>query len=432
MRRSRLLVTLAVSGTTLVLGLIALAPSPRAAADETRTIDLSPQGWHDLTWSGANGTDPGTALACIAGKYSIAYAWEGPMAGFKRYVEGCAVPGICNMGPLDKYDSLLVLISGAGATCQMPVAPSGATRSVDLSPQGWHDLAWSGANGTGPGTALACIAGKYSIAYAWEGPMAGFKRYVEGCAVPGICNMAALNEYDSLLVLTTAASTTCEMPVGPAATATPSGTATLTAPTASATATPTPTAIVYTGQGDKNTPAFSVGTWSFTVKWTTQSDNPEYAVFGFFVYPEGETGAYVCEANFDGVGSDSTVCRGGPGNFYIKVLAANLSSWRIEVTGPPSVAAVPATFTGQGPKETAAFHVTSSSFTVEWTTQSDNPEYAVFGFFVYPEGETAAYVCEANFDGVGSDSTVCPAGPGDFYVKALAGNLTSWRLDITQ
>jgi len=89
----------------------------------TRTIDLSPQGWHDLAWSGANATDPGTALTCIAGKYSIAYAWEGPSAGFKRWVEGCAVPGICNMSALNKYDTLLLLISAAGVTCQMPVAP---------------------------------------------------------------------------------------------------------------------------------------------------------------------------------------------------------------------------------------------------------------------------------------------------------------------
>ena len=99
-------------------------PTPTATPPgATRTIDLSPQGWHDLAWSGADATDPGTALACIAGDYSIAYAWEGPTAGFKRYVEGCAIPGICNMAALNKYDTLLVSISVAGASCVMPVAP---------------------------------------------------------------------------------------------------------------------------------------------------------------------------------------------------------------------------------------------------------------------------------------------------------------------
>ena len=105
-------------------------PTPTATATATatppgatRTIDLSPPGWHDLAWSGADATDPGTALACIAGDYSIAYAWEGPTAGFKRYVEGCAIPGICNMAALNKYDTLLVNISAADASCEMPVAP---------------------------------------------------------------------------------------------------------------------------------------------------------------------------------------------------------------------------------------------------------------------------------------------------------------------
>jgi hypothetical protein len=88
-----------------------------------RTVDLSPPGWHDLSWSGADATDPANALACISGKYSIAYAWEEPDSGFTRYVEGCAVPGMCSMGALDEYDSLFVLITSAGATCQMPVAP---------------------------------------------------------------------------------------------------------------------------------------------------------------------------------------------------------------------------------------------------------------------------------------------------------------------
>jgi len=98
-------------------------PTPTATPGATRTIDLSPAGWHDLSWSGADATDPGTALTCIAGDYSIAYAWEGPTAGFKRYVEGCAIPGICNMAALNKYDTLLVSISVAGASCVMPVAP---------------------------------------------------------------------------------------------------------------------------------------------------------------------------------------------------------------------------------------------------------------------------------------------------------------------
>jgi len=101
---------------------VTVTPTPTGTPGATRSIDLSPAGWHDLAWSGADATDPGTALACISGKYNIAYAWEGPAAGFKRYVQGCAIPGICNMGALDKYDTMLVLITASGVTCQMPVA----------------------------------------------------------------------------------------------------------------------------------------------------------------------------------------------------------------------------------------------------------------------------------------------------------------------
>jgi hypothetical protein len=98
-------------------------PTPTATPGATRTIDLSPQGWHNLGWSGPDATDPATALACISGDYSIAYAWEGPTVGFRRHVEGCAIEGICNMGALDKYDSVLVNITAADVSCTMPVAP---------------------------------------------------------------------------------------------------------------------------------------------------------------------------------------------------------------------------------------------------------------------------------------------------------------------
>ena len=98
-------------------------PTPRRRPAPPAPSTSAPQGWHDLAWSGADATDPGTALACIAGKYSIAYAWEGPTARYKRYVEGCAIPGICNMAALNKYDTLLRHITAAGVTCVMPVAP---------------------------------------------------------------------------------------------------------------------------------------------------------------------------------------------------------------------------------------------------------------------------------------------------------------------
>ena len=43
-------------------------------------------------------------------------------------MEGCAIPGICNMAALNKYDTMLVNISAAGASCVMPDEGSGPPR----------------------------------------------------------------------------------------------------------------------------------------------------------------------------------------------------------------------------------------------------------------------------------------------------------------
>jgi hypothetical protein len=289
-------------------------------------------------------------------------------------------------------------------------------------PQGrWSIAVWDGAAGTAADDALAaCGADAVAAAYSLDAQTGAWSRWFAG--KPEVSNLPPVSEMQGVLALGSAAGSA----------ATPTATPTATAPaTLVVTPTPSPTPTVFTGQRDKDTASFSVASWTFTVRWTTSSESPEYAGFAFFVYPQGETVEYVCAADFlDSVGSDSTVCRGGPGQFYMKVLAANLSSWRIEITGPPAVATLPALFTGRGDKETAAFHVGGSTFTVNWTTASDSPEWSGLSLFVYPEGETVGYVCDADFDGVGSDSTVCHAGPGDFYLKVLAANLTSWRLDI--
>ncbi|MGQ9572146.1 MAG: hypothetical protein ACUVV3_03010 [Dehalococcoidia bacterium] len=317
--------------------------------------------------------------------------------------------------PIDRGKATLFGSAGVialallGVIWAVGVTSSGAQQgAMQNCPQAgkWAISVWSGADGTDAGQALAtCGVGVVDFAYYLDPVTNGWLGYFEGR--PEASKLETLDGMQGVIA---------------------HGAVGAPPPTPS----PSPGPIVFTGQGDKTTSVFSVSTWSFEVGWTTTSDSPEWASFAFFVYPEGETVVYACDADFDGVGSDSTVCRGGPGRFYIKVLAANLSSWRIEVGAPPGVSSLPATFTGRGDKATPAFRATASSFTVSWTTASDSPEWASFAFFVYPEGETVMYACDADFDGVGSDSTVCHAGPGDFYVEVLAANLTSWRLDITE
>jgi parallel beta-helix repeat protein len=93
-------------------------PSPTPVAD-TRDFDL-PLGWNNFVWTGADATAADTVLNCIAGNFAIAYALEA--GGWLRYVPGD--PAITTLATVDKYDSLLVLVTASGVQCLgMPVEP---------------------------------------------------------------------------------------------------------------------------------------------------------------------------------------------------------------------------------------------------------------------------------------------------------------------
>ncbi|NIV31329.1 MAG: hypothetical protein GWN58_18085 [Anaerolineae bacterium] len=95
-------------------------PSPTPVAG-TRDFDLQ-LGWNNFVWTGASGTDPATVLSCIDGNYAIAYRFMAVGQTFQRYVPGDAA--LSNMTNLDKYDSLLVLVTASGVQCLgMPVEP---------------------------------------------------------------------------------------------------------------------------------------------------------------------------------------------------------------------------------------------------------------------------------------------------------------------
>jgi len=111
---------LAVATTAaLVLGMSAALPyalgSVYPPPETVRSFDLGPPGWHSFVWTGASETAPEMALACIDGSYGVVYRWVGSTGAFERWVP--ERPAISNMGDLNKYDSLLVLITDSGAQC---------------------------------------------------------------------------------------------------------------------------------------------------------------------------------------------------------------------------------------------------------------------------------------------------------------------------
>jgi hypothetical protein len=99
---------------------------------------------------------------------------------------------------------------------------------------------------------------------------------------------------------------------------------------------PTFEPIVITGSGSMTSPPFMITTKEWVIYWVLISEHPGYEAFGFFVYPRGEvypSGNFV-EAvpltDSDGF----TYSYAGKGEYYVKVIAANIKMWRIVIAPP--------------------------------------------------------------------------------------------------
>ncbi|TET20934.1 hypothetical protein E3J74_01335 [Candidatus Bathyarchaeota archaeon] len=87
------------------------------------------------------------------------------------------------------------------------------------------------------------------------------------------------------------------------------------------------------------------------------------------------------------------------------------------------------TFTGSAYKTTELFHIPSETWRINWTYTGGS--LAIFGFFVYPEGETVLPVETLSATGSSkSDATYIYEGQDNFYVKLLAANIDPWTLTV--
>ncbi|MBA7680343.1 hypothetical protein ES703_88658 [subsurface metagenome] len=99
---------------------------------------------------------------------------------------------------------------------------------------------------------------------------------------------------------------------------------------------PTFESILITGSSDKTSPPFRVTTKEWVIDWSYVPDPewPEMAVFGFFVYPRGETVMYVESVMFPEGTSGTTYSYAGVGEYYIKVSVGNVKSWEVVISPP--------------------------------------------------------------------------------------------------
>lgn len=104
-------------------------------------------------------------------------------------------------------------------------------------------------------------------------------------------------------------------------------------------------------------------------------------------------------------------------------------------TSAPASRPLPATFNpitlrGTDSETTPPFTVTTKEWIIDWSYSTDDPDFAIFSFFVYPRGETASYAESVLFPKVTSGTTYSYAGPGEYYIKTAAGNITQWEITI--
>ena len=89
--------------------------------------------------------------------------------------------------------------------------------------------------------------------------------------------------------------------------------------------------ISFSGSGDKTTKTFHIKGSEWRVLYKTRSTS-KYAVFTAYVYPKGKTvgsvSSWSCDEQYC---DDKQYIYAGSGDYYFKVLAANLDSWELEV-----------------------------------------------------------------------------------------------------
>jgi len=87
----------------------------------------------------------------------------------------------------------------------------------------------------------------------------------------------------------------------------------------------------FSGTGDKTTDTFKISSSKWRIKWSYTTNYPEYAIFSVFIYPKGETVSYIDFIDASGASKSDISYIYQSGEFYLKIITANLENWQITI-----------------------------------------------------------------------------------------------------
>ena len=136
MRTSPLVITLAASGTILVLGLTTLAISLGASSSGAQQGAMHrcppPAGWSIAVWDGTAGTETGQALATCGSTVLVAYDLDPQTQLWFRWLAGR--PELSNLTTLDTFQGILALGGGQAPGTVTPSPTPTPSTSVTPAP----------------------------------------------------------------------------------------------------------------------------------------------------------------------------------------------------------------------------------------------------------------------------------------------------------
>jgi hypothetical protein len=115
-------------------------------------------------------------------------------------------------------------------------------------------------------------------------------------------------------------------------------------------------------------------------------------------------------------------------------LVLNVYSGKVRVSGSEILIAgkTPvATFSDKKDMTTETFKIKGSKWRIDWKVAAADPKWAALNIIAYRKGETLRYVSIFSHSSGSIEGTdYVYDGEGEFYLKVITGNLSSWEIKI--